>query len=122
MPIMPFEFVDNNAPIDRVARRRIRSHVATGKNAGRTHVRPSRVKNNDREAGGRTVTAIVRIPRVVADARRKEVEFEVDCAIERVIGDSLSVFSFPEQGNVKSRRIVQSGKCILLVFDLMYML
>lgn len=119
---MPFEFVDNNAPIDRVARRRIRSHVATGKNAGRTLVRQSRVKNDDREAGGRTVAAIVRIPRVVADARRKEVEFEADCAIERVIGDSLSVFSFPEQGNVKSRRIVQSGKRILLVFDLMYML
>ncbi|KFY90540.1 hypothetical protein V500_05144 [Pseudogymnoascus sp. VKM F-4518 (FW-2643)] len=105
---MPFEFVDNNAAIDHAARRRIRSHVATGKNAGRTLVRPSRTKAAAREAGARPIAAIVCVPRAVADARRMEVE-EEDCAIERMIGDGLSVFSFPEQGSVKARRVVQSA-------------
>lgn len=41
---MPFEFIDNNARIDRKTRKRIRSLVATGKNAGKTVVRPSRIK------------------------------------------------------------------------------
>ncbi|KAF2669202.1 hypothetical protein BT63DRAFT_413660 [Microthyrium microscopicum] len=49
---MPFEFVDNNATIDRASRRRIRSHVALGKNLGRKHVRQSRIK-----ALGRTAEA-----------------------------------------------------------------
>ncbi|KAH6614439.1 hypothetical protein B0J18DRAFT_300899 [Chaetomium sp. MPI-SDFR-AT-0129] len=38
-----FEFVDNTT-IDRAARRRIRSHVATGRNAGKKLSRPSRKK------------------------------------------------------------------------------
>ena len=112
---MPFEFVDNNAAIDHAARRRIRSHVATGKNAGRTLIRPSRTKAA-REARARPIAAIVCVPRVVADARRMEVE-EEDCAIERMIGDGLSVFSFPEQGNVKARRVVQSGMCYYSSLD-----
>jgi hypothetical protein len=106
---MPFEFVDNNATIDRAARRRIRSHVATGKNVGRTIVRPSRMKAESREAGIRSAAAIVCVPRVVADARNaKEVE-EGGCAIERMIGDGLSVLSFPEQRSDKARGIVQRG-------------
>ncbi|KFZ20262.1 hypothetical protein V501_00247 [Pseudogymnoascus sp. VKM F-4519 (FW-2642)] len=104
---MPFQFVDNNTPIDRAARRRIRSHVATGKNAGRTLVRPSRTKAAARETGARPIAAIVCVPRVVADARDVEAEEEGGCAIERMIGDRLSVFSFPEQGSVKARGIVQ---------------
>ncbi|OBT82419.1 hypothetical protein VE02_09391 [Pseudogymnoascus sp. 03VT05] len=104
---MPFEFVDNNAAIDRAARRRIRSHVATGKNAGRTLVRPSRTKATAREAGSRPIAAIVCVPRVVADARNVEVEEDGGYAIEQMIGDRLSVFSFPEQGSVKARGIVQ---------------
>lgn len=108
---MAFEFVDNNAAIDRAARRRIRSHVALGKNAGRTLVRPSRTKAAAREAGDQSVAAIVCVPRVVADARNVEVEEEGSCAIERMIGDGLSVFSFPEQGSVKARGIVQRGMC-----------
>lgn len=108
---MPFEFVDNNAAIDRAARRRIRSHVATGKNAGRTLVRPSRTKAAAREAGARPIAAIICVPRVVADARNMEVVEEGGCAIERMVGNGLSVFSFPEQGSVKARRVVQSGMC-----------
>ncbi|KFY40278.1 hypothetical protein V495_05502 [Pseudogymnoascus sp. VKM F-4514 (FW-929)] len=104
---MPFEFVDNNAAIDRAARRRIRSHVATGKNVGRTLVRPSRMKAGTREAGDRPAAAIVCIPRVVADARNAKDKEEGGCAIERMIGDGLSVLSFPEQRNDKARGIVQ---------------
>lgn len=112
---MPFQFVDNNTTIDHAARRRIRSHVATGKNAGRTVVRPSRTKAAVREAESRPVAAIVCVPRVVADARKMEVEEEEGgCAIERMIGDRLSVFSFPEQGSVKARGIVQRGACCCL--------
>jgi hypothetical protein len=47
---MPFEFIDNNAPIDRASRKRIRSHVAKGKNVGRKVVRPSRIKAFGRKA------------------------------------------------------------------------
>lgn len=108
---MPFEFVDNNAAIDRATRRRIRTHVATGKNVGRTLVRPSRTKAAVREAGARPTAAIVCVPRVVVDARNMEVEEEGGCEIERMVGDRLSVFSFPEQGSVKARRVVQSGMC-----------
>ncbi|KFY93114.1 hypothetical protein V498_04558 [Pseudogymnoascus sp. VKM F-4517 (FW-2822)] len=105
---MPFEFVDNNAAIDRAARRRIRSHVAIGKNVGRTIVRPSRAKVDAREAGSRPIAAIVCVPHVVAEARNQEVEEEGKCAIEPMVGDVLSVFSFPEQTSVRSRRVVQS--------------
>ncbi|KAL4801482.1 hypothetical protein BDV18DRAFT_167320 [Aspergillus unguis] len=41
---MPFEFIDNNATISRTARRRIRTHAATGKNTNKALARPS--KNN----------------------------------------------------------------------------
>lgn len=108
---MPFEFVDNNAAIDRAARRRIRSHVAIGKNVGRTIVRPSRAKTDAREAESQSIAAIVCVPHVVADARNQEVVEEGSCAIERMVGDVLSVFSFPEQDSVRSRRVVQTGMC-----------
>ncbi|KAL2832970.1 hypothetical protein BDW59DRAFT_94644 [Aspergillus cavernicola] len=39
---MPFEFIDNTTAIDRTSRKRIRSHVATGKNANKTLTRPSK--------------------------------------------------------------------------------
>ncbi|KFY31546.1 hypothetical protein V493_01003 [Pseudogymnoascus sp. VKM F-4281 (FW-2241)] len=106
---MPFEFVDNNAAIDGATRRRIRSHVAIGKNAGKTLMRPSRIKTNGREVGAKPIAAIVSIPRVVADARNVEVEESGGYSIERMIGDGLSVFSFPEQGSVKARTIVQNA-------------
>lgn len=115
---MSFQFVDNNVAIDRAARRRIRSHVATGKNTGRTLVRPSRTKAAAREAGAQPIAAIVCVPRVVADARKMEVEEEGGCEIERMIGDRLSVFSFPEQGSVKARGIVQRGTCCYLSLTL----
>ena len=77
-------------------------------------MRPSRTKAAARETGARPIAAIVCVPRVVADARDVEAEEECGCAIERMIGDRLSVFSFPEQGSVKARGIVQRGMCYYL--------
>lgn len=42
---MPFQFVDNNSAIDSSTRRRIRSHVAIGRNVGKT--RPSKKRTNE---------------------------------------------------------------------------
>jgi hypothetical protein len=67
------------------------------------------MKAGAREAGIRSAAAIVCIPRVVADARNAEEEKEGGCAIERMIGDGLSVLSFPEQRSDKARGIVQRG-------------
>lgn len=39
---MPFEFIDNTAPVDTAARQRIRRQAALGKNLGRKLSRPSR--------------------------------------------------------------------------------
>jgi hypothetical protein len=104
---MPFEFVDNNVAIDRTARRRIRSHVAMGRNAGRTLVRPSR-----RKAAGRggAVVATFCIPRIVEDdSCSLGSKDEGVYAIERLVGNGLSVVSFPDQVDVKSRGLVQRG-------------
>ncbi|KAK4152618.1 hypothetical protein C8A00DRAFT_44371 [Chaetomidium leptoderma] len=46
---MKFEFIDNSAAIDHVARRQIRSHVAKGRNVGRKLVRASRKRVLSRE-------------------------------------------------------------------------
>ena len=41
---MQLEFIDNNSTGDEAVRRRIRSHVAIGRNAGKKLARPSRRK------------------------------------------------------------------------------
>jgi hypothetical protein len=104
---MPFEFVDNNAAIDRAARRRIRSHVAMGRNAGKTLVRPSRKKAFRLRV--QTATALTRIPKLVEDAHDFESNKKMVPEIERQVGDGLSVLSFPEQMTPRSRRLVQRG-------------
>jgi len=63
---MPLEFIDNNATIDRVARRRIRSRVAMGRNARKPLVRPSKKKLG---LGIKNTTALIRIPKVIDDTR-----------------------------------------------------
>ncbi|RDW84262.1 hypothetical protein BP6252_01852 [Coleophoma cylindrospora] len=72
---MPFAFVDNNAAIDHAARRKIRSHVARGRNAGKTVVRPSRKKAET------TAAALVRL---AGEARDQML-------LHRQIGDRLSM-------------------------------
>lgn len=85
---MPFQFVDNNAPIGRAARKNIRSHVAIGKNAGKTLVRRSRTK------------AFVLKPHIPST-------FEIPCQI----GDGLSGICIPTTLSPRFRPIVQ--KCML---------
>ena len=103
---MPFEFIDNNATIDRAARRRIRSHVAIGRNAGKTLVRPSRKKL---ELGVKNTTAVTRIPKVIEDTRDSGINEDVPYEIERQVGNGLSVFSIPKQLNPASTGLVQRG-------------
>lgn len=87
---MPFEFVDNNAAaIDRATRKRIRSHVAIGRNAGKKLVRKSR---KDIDAS---------IPR-----------------IEWPVGDDVSLFPFPEQVTPESKGLVRRGMYYLSLLKL----
>ncbi len=103
---MPPEFIDNNAIIDRAARRRIRSHVAMGRNAGKTLVRPSKRKLG---LGIKNATALSRIPKVVEDTRDSESNEDVFYEIERQVGDGLSVLSIPKHPNPGSTGLVQKG-------------
>lgn len=102
---MPFEFVDNNATIDRAARRRIRSHVAMGKNAGKTIVRSSR--KTAFRPGVKSATYYAHVPKVIEDARSAEDNDSVASDIERQIGDGLSVLSFPDSLIRGSKGLVQ---------------
>ena len=115
---MPLEFIDNNATIGRAARRRIRSHVAMGRNAGKTLVRPSRKKLG---LGITNTTALIRFPKVIQDTRDSESNEDVVYEIEPQVGDVLSVLSVPKQQNPGSTGLVQKGmyghlnqKCKLL--------
>jgi hypothetical protein len=91
---MPFEFIDNNATIDRASRRRIRSHVAKGKNVGRKLVRPSRIKAFGRKA--ESAKAPTHIPEVFEEEGEKEAAHNLRThpsivrQIERQIGDGFS--------------------------------
>jgi hypothetical protein len=103
---MVFAFVDNNATIDRAARKRIRSHVAIGRNAGKTIVRSSREK----AVGLGAIAASARNPTVkcVEKARYSKNEEDLVPIFYRQVGDGLSVVSFPEQPAV-SKDLVQKG-------------
>jgi hypothetical protein len=107
IPSIPFEFVDNNAKIDRASRRRIRSHVAKGKNVGRKVVRPS----SDR-AFGRTAekTAAIRpLPKCAEGAHHLENSKHVDCQIGHQLGDGLSLCISLEE-TPKSRGLILRAK------------
>jgi hypothetical protein len=98
---MPFEFVNNNASIDRSARKRIRSHAAIGKNAGKTILRPSR-------KGAFVLRAKPGTAKVEKAA--PDVESEVVMPkVERQIGDGLSVLCLPVPVTPGSKGIVQKG-------------
>jgi hypothetical protein len=86
---MPFEFIDNNATIDRALRRRIRSHVAKGKNIGRKVVRPSKIRAFERKA--ETTTALSHVTKSSEEAHQLESNKWVDREIERQVGDGLPV-------------------------------
>jgi hypothetical protein len=104
---MTFEFVDNNTAIDRAARRRIRSHVAMGRNAGKKLTRPSRKEAFRLKT--KTGMAAVGISDVLESMQDSENSGEIVPEIGRPIGDDLSVLFFPVQLNSGSRRLVQRG-------------
>jgi hypothetical protein len=104
---MSYAFVDNAAVNDRATRRRIRSHVAKGRNTGKTIVRPSRVKAFGLKA--RIIQTPVGTSNFVQDVNDVEGCKEMLPEIERQVGDGLSVLSFPEQLTPGSTRLVQRG-------------
>ncbi|KAF2812783.1 uncharacterized protein BDZ99DRAFT_555576 [Mytilinidion resinicola] len=92
---MPFQFIDSNASADRATRRRIRSHAAMGKNVGRKIVRPSRIKAFERRP--ETSKAVIHIPKIPEDTQDSEYIKDIVPGTPKLIGDWLSVLSFPEQ-------------------------
>jgi hypothetical protein len=120
--IMPFEFVNNNDTIDPASRRRIRSHVAKGKNVGRKLVRPSRIKAFERKAqGGTALDHIPSRPKVREGDEQNEQEGEEEEAhhlessqcvvhqIERQVGDGLSDY-FSLKQTPESKSLVRRSK------------
>ncbi|KAF7558905.1 hypothetical protein G7046_g5263 [Stylonectria norvegica] len=98
---MAFEFIDNST-IDRAARKRIRSHAATGKNLGRKIVRPSRKKVvESRPALFRPLKKRLEIAAKHDDSHDEDV-----IEIQRQIGDGLS---FPVPLSSESRDIVRKA-------------
>jgi hypothetical protein len=89
---MAFEFVNNNATIDRASRRRIRSHVAKGKNAGRTLVRPSRIKALGRKSQSATAFSHISEEEEGEEGKAAHHLESSQCVvrqIERQVGDGL---------------------------------
>ncbi|KAL4974810.1 hypothetical protein BDW66DRAFT_167549 [Aspergillus desertorum] len=95
---MPFEFINNNTAIDSVARRRIRAHAATGKNASRTLTRPSKA---DALKGNAAVP--FRVPEAIKKLQR---DSNVNAEVERPVTDGLR---FPVPIPAKSRGLVRQG-------------
>ncbi|KAH8897939.1 hypothetical protein GQ53DRAFT_818191 [Thozetella sp. PMI_491] len=94
---MPFQFIDNSSEIGPAARRRIRSHAATGKNLGRTIVRPSRKK------------AVIVKPRYGPPPSQLPPKAQdLSPTIERQIGDGLSVLLLPANLS-RDPSVVQRG-------------
>ena len=101
---MPFEFINNNATIDHTARKRIRSHVAKERNAGKSLTRPSRKKA---ALKFRSTATPFRVPKLIEDRRELESNEDEVHEIERQVGNGLSVFSIPKQLDPGSMDIIQ---------------
>lgn len=103
---MPFEFI-NNAEINRAARKRIRSHVALGRNAGKKLVRPSKMRPTGMK---RVVTSAgINLEGAQIDSIRleqKDSEENSMYEIERQVGDSITCLSLPNHA-FKDRKIIQ---------------
>ncbi|KAL2872718.1 uncharacterized protein BJX67DRAFT_376511 [Aspergillus lucknowensis] len=100
---MPFEFIDNNAAIDRASRKRIRSRAATGKNLNRTIARSSRAI-----VPKGTTAAPFRVPASIRNAHKRQYDTDgdVEIEIERPVGDGLQ---FPVPVPPESRYLVREG-------------
>ncbi|KAF7924188.1 uncharacterized protein EAE97_010800 [Botrytis byssoidea] len=103
---MPFEFI-NNATINHAVRKRIRSHVALGRNAGKKLVRPSRMKSNEMK---HVVTSACRYLRSAQNGsshlEQNESEEKSTYEIERPVGDNIPCLSFPHH-SFEDKQIIQ---------------
>ncbi|KAJ0422776.1 hypothetical protein BJY00DRAFT_65680 [Aspergillus carlsbadensis] len=100
---MPFEFIDNNAPIDRASRKRIRSRAATGKNANRTVTRSSKAHILKNPAAGTPFKA----PTSLHKAREnQQSQDDVIIEIGRPVDDGLE---FPIRVHPESRYLVREA-------------
>ena len=95
---MSFEFI-NNAAIDHMARRRIRSHVAKGKNVGK--ILPPRRKQLKRATPAH-------LP-VTASSTLGPENDEVALVLDRGVGDNLAACWFPIVPNQQSRKLILKG-------------
>lgn len=103
---MSFQFIDNNAVSNGAVRRQIRGHVARGKNAGKTVMRPSRKK-----AYGQRVVATIpsnHISNAFKHAEDTKRDDDKVSEIERQIGNVLSFLPFQERSQ-KSSCLVQKS-------------
>lgn len=93
---MPFEFI-NNATINQAVRKRIRSHVALGRNAGKKLIRPSKMKSTGMK---RVVTSACINSRSAqigsSHLEQNDPEENTTYEIERPVGDNIPCLSFPD--------------------------
>ncbi|KAL5340725.1 hypothetical protein BJX70DRAFT_396426 [Aspergillus crustosus] len=102
---MPFEFIDNNAPIDRAARKRIRTRAAAGKNANRTLTRlPKTTALNSNTAVPFLAPTSLRRSRSPRNGSINDNELHIE--IHTPIGDGLRL---PVSVPVKSRSLVREA-------------
>ncbi|KAL4992313.1 hypothetical protein BDW68DRAFT_97488 [Aspergillus falconensis] len=95
---MPFEFINNNTAIDSTARRRIRAHAATGKNANRAVSRPSKAI---------ALKCNAAVPFQVPEALKKlHRDSKVNAEVERPVTDGLQ---FPIPVPARSRGLVRQA-------------
>ncbi|KAL4918203.1 hypothetical protein BDW62DRAFT_210677 [Aspergillus aurantiobrunneus] len=98
---MPFEFIDNKGIIDRAARKRIRTHAATGKNANRTLTRSSKaivLKDN--------ATTPFYTPATIRRAHRSTNDEPPVAQIERPVSDGVP---FPITVPARSKGLVREA-------------
>lgn len=100
---MAFQFVDNSSVIDRASRKRIRRHVAVGRNAGKKLVRQSKRKAS-------TITVKLDNARSKPETTALIWNELLYSKPERQIGDGLSILSLPTPVTSGSRREIQQGK------------
>lgn len=119
---MTFHFVDNWS-IDKTSRKRIRSHVMTGKNAGRTLNRASkysRIKNTatkDENALPKkveqmleTVTRDEVVPKKTEETSVKRDQPAIVSVICKALGHQYTGYSVPVEFSIDGRKTVHQCK------------
>uniref|UniRef100_A0A8H7K555 Transcription factor domain-containing protein n=1 Tax=Bionectria ochroleuca TaxID=29856 RepID=A0A8H7K555_BIOOC len=107
---MLYEFINNNAQINPTARRRIRSHAATGKNLGKTLVRRSRKDLLGSGPRPFQVTVPERLlPPPEPHDTRAQPRQHAATTFDRQIGDGVSISSLPIDFLGESRALVHKA-------------